>query len=114
MDKMLEISEEAIIRYFNILSKLGYKKYNDVNKLLILLFMEEFLSGEMSYYITQEDYRIIVNALYCLAGNSCMIDFPIFATYDTLIHSNTREFIPRITEIGVLRNTESDNFRVEA
>ncbi len=113
MDELLEISEEAIIRYFTTLSQFGYKKYSDVNKILVLFFIEEMLSGEMSYYITQEDYRSIINALYCLTGSTCMIDFPMFESYDTLVHSNNRPFVPRITEDSVIRSTEEDSFRVE-
>ena len=45
MDKMLEISEEAITRYFTTLSQFGYKKYSDVDKIIVLLFMEEMLAG---------------------------------------------------------------------
>lgn len=114
MDKMLEISEEAITRYFTTLSQFGYKKYSDVDKIIVLFFMEEMLAGEMSYYVTQDDYRNIVNVLYCLAGSTCMIDFPMFESYDTLVHSNKRTFVLRITEDSILRNTEDDNFRVEA
>ena len=43
-----------------------------------------------------------------------MIDFPMFESYDTLVHSNNRTFVPRITEDSILRSTEDDNFRVEA
>lgn len=68
----------------------------------------------MSYYVTQDDYRSIVNALYCLAGSTCMIDFPIFESYDTLIHTDRKSYVPRITEDSALRTTENDNFRVEA
>ena len=114
MDKMLEISEEAITRYFTTLSQFGYKSYSDVDKLMVLVFMEEMLAGELSYFVTEEDYRYIINALYCLAGSTCMIDFPMFETYDTLVHSNNRTFVPRITEDSILRSTEDDNFRVEA
>ena len=76
--------------------------------------MEEMLAGEMSCYVTQDDYRNIVNALYCLAGNTCMIDFPMFGSHDTLVHSDKRTFVPRITEDSILRSTVDDDFRVEA
>lgn len=38
MDKMLEISEEAITRYFTTLSQFGYKKYSDVDKIIVLFY----------------------------------------------------------------------------
>lgn len=114
MDKMLEISEEAITRYFTTLSQFGYKRYSDVDKIIVLFFMEEILAGELSYFITEKDYSTIVNALYCLAGSTCMIDFPMFESYDTLVHSNNRTFVLRITEDSILRSTQEDEFRVEA
>ena len=114
MDKMLEISEEAITRYFTTLSQFGYKSYSDVDKLMVLVFMEEMLAGELSYFVTEEDYRYIINALYCLAGSTCMIDFPMFESYDSLVHVTKAGYIPRITEDSILRSTQEDEFRVEA
>lgn len=111
---MLNISEEAITRYFNTLSQFGYKKYSDVNKILVLFFIEETLSHEFSQFITNDDYKIIVNALYCLAGETCMIDFPVFETFDSLVHEDRRVLVPRITEDSLLRSTQDDFFRVEA
>ena len=43
MDELTKISEEAIQRYFNTLSKFGYIKYSDVDKLLVLLLILKIL-----------------------------------------------------------------------
>lgn len=117
MDNVTNIANEALRRYFNALSKLGYKDYGDVAKLLVLLFIEELLTSEFSFYVTEEDYRSITNALYCIMGNNCLIDLPSYTTYDSLFHDNPNylEYIRyRITEDSTIRNTEDFDFRVEA
>lgn len=65
----------ALNRYFSILSHTGYKSYNEVDKLLVLIFMEELLYGSMSEFITEEDYKAIYSSITCLSG-SCMIPYP--------------------------------------
>ena len=44
MDKITSLSVASINNYFHTLSVLGYKNYNSVNKLLVLLFIEELLT----------------------------------------------------------------------
>ena len=114
MDEVTKISNDAIQRYFTILSQFGYKKYSDVERLLVLLFIEETLSHDFVDFITEEDYKVIVNALYCLYGSNCMIDFPSFANYDSLVHKTKVHLVPRITEDSILRVCEKDILRVEA
>ena len=117
MDNVTNTANEALRRYFNALSKLGYKNYSDVAKLLVLLFIEELLTSEFSFYVTEEDYRSITNALYCIMGNNCLIDLPSYTTYDSIFHDNPNylEYIRyRITEDSTIRNTEDFDFRVEA
>lgn len=65
----------ALNRYFYTLSHTGYKSYNEVDKLLALIFMEELLCGPMSEFITEEDYKHIYSSIVCLQG-SCMIPYP--------------------------------------
>lgn len=116
MDNITTISSEAFERYFNTLSKLGYKSYSNVDKLLVLSVIEDILSGELSFFVTEEDYRSITNALYCIIGNNCLIDLPTYTTWDSLIHDNTSYWYNikyRITEDSILRNTEDSTFRVE-
>lgn len=114
MDEVTRISAEAIQRYFTTLSQFGYKKYSDVDKLLVLIFIEETLAHDFAQFITEEDYRIITNALYCLYGSNCMIDFPKFSSYDSLIHETRVHLTPRITEDSILRVCEKDLIRIEA
>lgn len=114
MDNITKMTEIALDRYFTTLHTLGYKSYNDVNKLIVLSTIEELLTSEFSFYITEEDYKSIVNALYCIIGDNCMIDFPSYASWDSLIHETNNDIVYRITEDSILRNTESSSFRIEA
>ena len=114
MDNITAISSEAFERYFNTLSKLGYKSYSDVDKLLVLSIIEDILSGELSFFVTEEDYRSITNALYCIMGNNCLIDLPSYDTWDSAIHENKNRGSYRLTEGDILRITEDSIFRIEA
>ena len=75
---------KSVSIYFNTLTQLGYKKQTDVEKLLVYNFIEEMLTGEMRYFITEEDYRKIEQALSCLYGSSCLLPYPQYANDDYL------------------------------
>lgn len=111
MDKLTSLSVDSLNRYFHTLSVLGYKNYNSVYRLLILLFIEELLTGELSIFINEDDYRVIINLLYCLYGSDCMIGFPSYNNMDSLIHPNKTPLIPRITETQIIRISENDLMR---
>ena len=114
MDNITAISSEAFERYFNTLSKLGYKSYSDVDKLLVLSIIEDILSGELSFFVTEEDYRSITNAIYCIMGNNCLIDLPSYDSWDSIIHENKNSVTYRLTEGDILRISEDSIFRIEA
>lgn len=94
--------------YYDSLSVLGYKPQSDIEKLLILSFIEEMLTGEMRFLITEADYKAIDRALNCLYG-SCLIPFPQYQG-STLFGTITDGSIisPRITEDSNIRFTEDD------
>lgn len=109
----VEITNEAhkaINKYFSVLKHMGYKPYNQVNKLLILSFIEEFLTGPMAYFITEQDYNDIDKALNCIYG-SCMISYPSYKqAFSEPVKNVYKEY--RITEDKVLRETEDNYLRV--
>lgn len=113
MDAITNISFKALKRYFHSLSVLGYRNYADVNKMLILLYIEEILTGEMALYITEEDLRVISNALNCLYGSTCLIDYPCIPNDDDIIHPIRGNIIPRITEDYILRTSEDDIIKIK-
>lgn len=96
---------KAISRYFTTLSQYGYKSYNDVDKLIVLLYIEELLSGEIDILVPEKDLRVIQNAICCLTGTTCLIPFMGKSTEDTIFHKYQGAFIPRYT------NPDKDNPR---
>lgn len=73
MDKIVY---EALSRYIHALQVFGYKKYKDVDSLLVLIFIREFLYEDFFDYVTSEDYKEISKLLYHLFGTNCLIPFP--------------------------------------
>lgn len=103
---------DAINRYFSVLSHIGYKSYDQVDRLLVMAFIEELLNGSMSQFITEEDYIAITNGLYCLYG-TCMIPFPEYKRTIAVIAPKLPEEY-RITETGSFRALESQEQRVKS
>lgn len=109
----VEISNDvytSLKKYFCTLTHLGYKPYNEVEKLLILCFIEELLTGDMAFFITEEDYNNIDKALNCIYG-SCMISYP---NYKKAVDKPVRKVYEqyRVTESNILRETEDNFLRV--
>ena len=84
-----------------------------MNKLLALLTLDDLLNA-FSEYIDENDLRSIVNAIYCLSGTTCLIDFPSYINDDTLFHQTKVNYIARITEDNILRVDETNMIRIEA
>ncbi len=107
---MLTDLHQALKAYFNILRRTGYKKYSQVDDLLILSAIEDIMNGPMAEYVTEDDFRIIDKALYCVYGRSCMIPYPNWKkALKPLIKTLPKEI--RITEDELLRCTEKDLLR---
>lgn len=97
----------SVKSYFTALSQLGYKDYDSVYKLLVYTFIEEILTGAMRFFITEEDYRIIEEALSCIYGTTCLMPYPQYINEDSLFGQmeSIGYILPRITE-------DTDNIRV--
>lgn len=100
----------SISKYFTTLTHTGYKSDKEVSQLLVLSFIEDFLSGPFSLYVSEEDYKAIDKMLYCIYG-SCMIPYPDYKIGVELpINIGFNEY--RDTEDDILRNTELGELRV--
>lgn len=100
--------------YFNTLAQLGYKKQSDVSRLLVYSFFEELLTGEMRYFITESDYKLIEQALSCLYGSSCLVPYPEYINDDSLFGHLGDSSSPRITQDSNIRCTEDHILRFKA
>lgn len=111
MDKLTDIAYTSINRYFNTLSKLGYKSDNEVYRLILLLFIEEMLDSSFSLYIDEEDYRTINNVLYCLFGSTCLIPYPEFLQGNSIVHKLSIDSA-RLSEDELIRYSEDELIRL--
>ena len=84
MDKLDETLLNGIDRYFNYLSNFGKSTKDQKNALLIFLHIKQILESSMDLYITESDYRVIENVLYCLYGKSCLLDYNTFKNGNSL------------------------------
>lgn len=111
MDELTKLAEESIVKYFSNLALFGYKDYDSVYHLVTLMLIEELINGELSIYVDKEDYKTIMNALYCICGNNCIVGFPEYTVNDSLIHKSTNSLHTRISEDSILRSSQSNILR---
>lgn len=85
-------------KYFKSLSKIGYKSYDIVFKILIIDFIHDLCNYEMRSLISENDKVIIQNLLNKLSSSTCEIEyFNIFNKNECL--DNSIPEIPDIPEI---------------
>ena len=92
------ITIDTLNKYFDILSKAGYVKNKEVNKVIILTFLSRLLN-DFSEYITEEDYNDIIKSVYCLSD--CLIRLPKY----------NDGLMLRITEDNLNRFMENNMFK---
>lgn len=80
---MDNLTYEALSKYFTHLSNVGYFKQSDVDKLIVLTFIQELLDRDFRGLVTEDDYNYIVKAMYCLYGSSCLIPYPDYYSTKT-------------------------------
>lgn len=104
------ITIDTLNKYFDILSKTGYVKSKEVNKVIILTFLSRLLN-DFYEYITEEDYNNIIKSIYCLSD--CLIRLPKYNVFkDSLIHHKYNDgLMLRITEDELNRFMENNMFK---
>lgn len=96
---MDEIVYDAIERYFNAVSKLGYLSDRDTFKLLVLLFYRDVICEDYIGHITEKDYYLIEKALDCLYGTTCLIPYPEYMQNGKLHLGELSEMAQRIQKL---------------
>ena len=71
---MDDIVYAALAGYYTALGKLGYYKYEEVFKLLVLSFYNDVIYNDYRGILSKSDYREIEKALNCLYGTNCLED----------------------------------------
>lgn len=111
MDTELELYN-ALIRYFHTLEHTGYYPYTDVYSIIVLDIIEYILNGNMSYYVSDDDYRELSEALECIYG-SCLIPYRDYLQ-GTADKRDTDIDQLRITETSALRASDNDYSRIKS
>lgn len=81
---MDDILYNSLFKYFDTLSSTGYVSYKDVDKLLLLTIIQEFIYNDFRGFITEDDYREIEKFLYRIFGTSCLIPYPNYCNNYTM------------------------------
>ena len=95
MDKVLY---DSLYRYFSTLTSVGNVSYNNVNKLLVLIFYKHFIYEDYRGNLSKEDYSIIEKALDCLFGSTCLIPYPNYLEMGKLHLGDMTEVSQRIDQ----------------
>jgi hypothetical protein len=96
---MDELVYSALSRYYQVLGKLGYYKYDTVYRLLLLSFYKNFVYHDYRGLVTPEDYSLIEKALNCLFGTTCLIPYPDYLKMGKLHIGQISELSQRIKAI---------------
>lgn len=100
---MDDIVYAALAGYYTTLSKLGYYKYEEVFKLLVLSFYNDAIYNDYRGILSKSDYREIEKALNCLYGTNCLIPYPDYLKMGKLRLGEISELAQRVK---TLENTE--------
>ena len=109
MDKINETLLTSIDRYFNHLKNFGKIDKGKTNTILVFLFIKQIVTGPMSIYVTNEDYKILDDVLYCLYGSSCLIDYPTFKLSHSMFENIDNDQYIKVLEDGVINRYSENN-----
>lgn len=96
---MDDLLYNACVKYFTSLSHYGYRNEEEVKKLLLYVFIQE-LVNTTSIAISEEDYKHLEGALYCIYGTTCLIPYPKYCENPMYLHlGDVAELSKRVDEV---------------
>jgi uncharacterized protein (DUF608 family) len=96
---MDEYIYQSLSHYYTALGKLGYYKYADVKKLLVLLFYRDFVFNDYRGFISRSDYLTIERALNCLFGTTCLMPYPDYLKMGNVQLGGITELATRVKNL---------------
>lgn len=93
---MDEMVYKALCRYFHALELKGYMPWPHLEKLLVLIFIRDFISGDYRGILTLEEYKLLERALNCLYGTTCLIPYPDYLKMGNLYLGQMSELAHRV------------------
>ena len=110
-------AEGYLVNYYDMLTKTGYVKDSMLKKLLLYIFLIDFVD-ELHFLITEKDYGFIDKALSRIFVNGgCLLPYPVFCTRRATLGSAgyMGDFVVRVTEDlngNDKRITEQEDIRI--
>lgn len=96
---MDEYLYKSLEHYFSALKKVGYYKYGDVCKLLVLVFWYHLLYEDYRGYVQRDDYRLIERGLDCLYGTTCLMPYIDYMKTGNLKVGDMTELLSRMDDV---------------
>ena len=96
VDVMGEMLYNSLDSYFHALELKGYMPYSQMQKLLLLIFYNDFVFNDYRGLLSKKDYTLIERALDCLYGSSCLIPYPDYLKMGKLDLSEISELSQRV------------------
>lgn len=96
MDEMLY---GVLTRYYHALGLKGYMPYRDSVKMLVLIFLKDFVLHDFRGTLSKEDYHTIEKALDCLYGTTCLIPYPDYLKMGKLHLGEMTEIAQRVKNL---------------
>ena len=93
---MDEMVYDSLSHYYAVLQKIGYYKYADLQKLLVLIFYKDYIFNDYRGLLSMDDYRLIEKALDCLYGSTCLIPYPDYLKMGKLHLGEITEVAQRV------------------
>ena len=106
----IEAAHISLDRYFSLLSVAGSYPKQGVRKLMLYSFLvDTILDGELGEYLDDDGLLLINRLLACLSRNPCLSVVQDTHTRISKPQGSKRHL--RISELGKIRQTESDELR---
>ena len=107
-----QLTLDSINRYHQVLKRTGFMGDLEVYKLFTLSFIDDLFKEDFSWYITEENYKLMDNLITCLSKNSCIIPYIKVASHIEPVKSFLKDIPIRISENNVIRLAEVDVLRL--
>lgn len=115
----MQITKDAAkfaLNYYKALANNGHVSQDDVDRLLVFMFIEYLATSYLSWYIEDGDLKTISEALRCISGSSCL--FPSFVYEDFMSdtgiggeYNGGAITDVRISEDSIVRQSEGNDVR---
>ena len=102
-------SFDSLVKYFNVLGETGYISNSITDSLIIYLFINDILTGPLGQYVTEEDYKTILQVVDCLK-DGCIIPFEV--TRGDMLYGVWPYCSIRVTDTGSFMLNTNNNFRL--